>query len=243
MLQKFLCTSIVALSLVACDSTPSSDDSTTDNLNPEIKEDSTQEQQTIADNYFLSNSRIFILEPATSSLDVSDDRRSFLDSLARAFPEKYTIDAIDGMTNFINYDASYKFKTTAVKQYVFINDEKVCSIELYDQEFALESHANFYDGWRSLHSIVMLSSDDEHSAIIYLAQGEIGSVATETTKNLFVKECDETNGSFFDYRNDYAGKVAIACAVNNYTSATIHAILDQQNTLCQNQYQQAISTR
>lgn len=175
-----------------------------------------------------SSKRRFIIEPSTKNLDVSEEERVFLDSLAAAFPQKYEIDQIDGMTIFINYDAEYKF-TTAKETY---NDRASnCNVNVYKEESGLVRFVDGADYWMGMSATTLMVSD---SAIVYLARGEIGS-AVNPVKEAFQAECEATSGSFYDY-HPHEGKLAVGCAVKNFTDIPFKTVAGEQRTLCVNEY-------
>ena len=175
-----------------------------------------------------SSKRRFIIEPNTENQDISEEERVFLDSLAAAFPQKTRIDQIDGMTIFINYDAEYKF-TTAKETY---NDRASnCNINVYKEESGLVRYVTGADYWMGLYETTLLISN---SAIIYLARGEIGS-AVNPVKEAIQAECEATSGSFYDYY-PHEGKLAVGCAVKNFTGIPFETVAGEQRTLCNNEY-------
>lgn len=179
----------------------------------------------------VNSDRKFIIAPNTENLEVSDEERTILDSLAKAFPQKSTTDPIDGMTRFINYDAQYNF-TTPKERYTIPeeDDPNFCTIEEYKEETGL-IRSVITSSFRTLQTTMLLTSDN---SIAYLAYGEIGS-SVETVKNLFQAECEANNGSFYDYY-PYAEKVAVACAVKNFTGIPFETIVSEQQSLCDNDY-------
>lgn len=175
-----------------------------------------------------SSKRRFIIEPNTENQDISEEERVFLDSLAAAFPQKTRIDQIDGMTIFINYDAEYKF-TTAKETY---NDRASnCNVNVYKEESGLVRFVDGADYWMGMSATTLMVSD---SAIVYLARGEIGS-AVNPVKEAFQAECEATSGSFYDYY-PHEGKLAVGCAVKNFTDIPFKTVAGEQRTLCNNEY-------
>ena len=180
----------------------------------------------------VSSKRRFIIEPNTENLDISDEERIFLDSLAAAFPQKTRIDQIDGMTIFINYEAEYKF-TTEKETY---NDKTCnCNVNVYKEESGLVRFVNGADYWMGMSATTLMVSD---SAIVYLARGEIGS-AVNPVKEAFQAECLATSGSFYDYY-PYEGKLAIGCAVKNFTGIPFETVAGEQRSLCANEYLETV---
>lgn len=238
----YTASTIALIALAACSSdSPSTADSTaTPNEIAETSSsseipitssaDDTIESSSSKTTTILSN-RKFIIAPNTENLEVSDEERAILDSLAKAFPQKSTTDQIDGMTRFINYDAQYNF-TTPKERYTIPeeDDPNFCTIEEYKEETGL-IRSVITSSFRTLQTTMLLTSDN---SIAYLAYGEIGS-SVETVKNLFQAECEANNGSFYDYY-PYAEMVAVACTVKNFTGIPFETIVSEQQSLCDNDY-------
>ena len=161
-----------------------------------------------------NSGRIFILEPNTTDLEVSNEERTILDSLAQAFPQKTRIDQIDGMTIFINYDAEYKF-TTEGKKFILSEEDNICNGSIYQEESGVTRLVEKYGNWRSTKATILLVPD---IGIVYLVND-----GTNSAKEPFQTECEATNGSFYDYRPD--GPVAVACAVKNFTEIPFETIV------------------
>ena len=172
-----------------------------------------------------NSGRIFILEPNTTDLEVSNEERTILDSLAQAFPQKTRIDQIDGMTIFINYDAEYKF-TTEGKKFILSEEDNICNGSIYQEESGVTRLVEKYGNWRSTKATILLVPD---IGIVYLVND-----GTNSAKEPFQTECEATNGSFYDYRPD--GPVAVACAVKNFTEIPFETIVSEQGNLCKNNY-------
>ena len=179
----------------------------------------------------INTGRKFIIAPNTENLEVSDEERAILDSLAKAFPQKSTTDQIDGMTRFINYDAQYHF-TTQKERYTIPEEDNpyFCIVDVYQEESGLIR--SFTPNSRgTLQATILLTPNN---SIAYLAYGEVYS-SVGPAKSLFKEECEATNGSFYDYYpND--GKVAVACAVKNFTGFPFETIVSEQQSLCDNDY-------
>ena len=176
-----------------------------------------------------NSSRMFILEPNTDSLDVTDEERVVLDSLASAFPQKTRIDEIDGMTIFINYDAEYNFTTEGKK---FIENGSSCEGDIYESESGVKRQNTFNNPFSFLVATTILSEN----AIVYLVRGL--SLSAESSKEVwdtFLEECNATNGSFYDYR-PYECLPVIACAVKNYTGTPFSTIVGEQANFCEKSY-------
>ena len=154
-----------------------------------------------------------------------------MDSLAKAFPQKSTTDPIDGMTLFIHREAQYNF-TTKKERYTIPEEDNpyFCIVDVYQEESGLIR--SFTPNSRgTLLATTLLTPDN---SIAYLAYGEVYS-SVGPAKSLFKEECEATNGSFYDYYpND--GKVAVACAVKNFTGIPFETIVSEQQSLCDNDY-------
>jgi hypothetical protein len=175
-----------------------------------------------------NSGRMFILEPNTDSLDVTDEERAVLDSIAAAFPQKTRIDEIDGMTIFINYDAEYNFTTEGK----FIQNGSFCEGDIYESESGVKRQNTFNNPFSFLVATTILSEN----AIVYLVRGL--SLSAESSKeawDMFLEECNATNGSFYDYRPHECLPV-IACAVKNFTGTPFSTIVSEQANFCEKSY-------
>lgn len=182
-----------------------------------------------------SANRSFIIKPNVETLNVSDDERAVLDSLARAFPEKSEIDQFDGLWV---YDAAryYAFGSSSEKYYVGAGSTR-CDVDVFRDKFGLESSAHWSTdaygglGISYLYNTILQYSD---SVIVYLVAGSMESESVET---LFRTECESVAGSFYNYPSKgMVNNVGMACAVKNFTGVTLDAILGQQASLCENMY-------
>lgn len=169
-----------------------------------------------------NSGRVFILEPNTDKLDVTDEERVVLDSLAAAFPQKYTIDEIDGMTNFINDDAEYHF-TTEGKKFILNEDDNTCTGSIYAEELGVSRFALKYGDWRVTHTTTLLVPE---IGIVYLVNDGTGSA-----KEVFQAECEATNGSYYEYIEK-----AFGCAVKNFTGIPFETIVSEQETMSRNNF-------
>lgn len=169
-----------------------------------------------------NSGRVFILEPNTDKLDVTDEERAVLDSLASAFPEKRRIDEIDGMTIFINDDAEYYF-TTEGKKFILNEDDNTCTGSIYQEEFGVTRHIAKYGDWRSTNTTTLLVPD---IGIVYLVNDGTGSA-----KEVFQAECEATNGSYYEYIEK-----AFGCAVKNFTGIPFETIVSEQETMSRNNF-------
>ena len=169
-----------------------------------------------------NSGRVFILEPNTDKLDVTDEERAVLDSLASAFPEKRRIDEIDGMTIFINDDAEYYF-TTEGKKFILNEDDNTCTGNIYAEELGVMRSVSKYGNWRVTNTTTLLVRD---IGIVYLVNDGTGSA-----KEVFQAECEATNGSYYEYIEK-----AFGCAVKNFTGIPFETIVSEQETLSRNNF-------
>ena len=169
-----------------------------------------------------NSGRVFILEPNTDKLDVTDEERAVLDSLASAFPEKRKIDKIDGMTIFINDDAEYCF-TTEGKKFILDEGDNTCTGSIYQEEFGVTRHIAKYGDWRSTNTTTLLVPD---IGIVYLVNDGTGSA-----KEVFQAECEATNGSYYEYIEK-----AFGCAVKNFTEIPFATIVSEQESMSRNNF-------
>lgn len=173
----------------------------------------------------LNSERNFILEPNTINLEVSDEERAILDSLARAFPQKTKIDQIDGMTILLNSDAEYRF-TTEGKKYILNEEDNTCNGSIYQEESGVTRAVAKYGSWKTTKATILLVPD---IGIVYLVNDGTGSA-----EGPFRTECEATNGSFYDYYPSQNS--AVACAVKNFTKIPFETIVSEQENLCKNNY-------
>ena len=173
-----------------------------------------------------NSGRTFILEPNTDKLDVTDEERVILDSLARAYPEKRIKDEIDGTTIILNYGADYTFTTEGKK---FIQSTSSCEGNIYEEESGVRRENTFYHPYGFLYATTFRSDD----AIVYLIRGRyLDATAAKIISDLFDEECDATNGSFHDYY-PYETRPAMACAVKNFTDTPFSTIVSEQANFCE----------
>ena len=179
-----------------------------------------------------SANRSFIIKPDVETLNVSDDERAVLDSLAMAFPSKSVVSE--------HFDLSvseaaryYAFGSSSEKYYVGAGSTR-CDVDVFRDKFGLESSAHWLSGYynlRYLYNTILQYSD---SVIVYLVAGSMESESVET---LFRTECESVAGSFYNYPSKgMVNNVGMACAVKNFTGVTLDAILGQQASLCENMY-------
>ena len=169
-----------------------------------------------------NSGRVFILEPNTTNLEVSDEERVTLDSLAAAFPQKIEYDEIDGMPLIFNMDAEYKF-TTEGKKFILNEDDNTCTGSIYQEEFGVTRHIAKYGDWRSTNTTTLLVPD---IGIVYLVNDGTGSA-----KEIFQAECEATNGSYYEYIEK-----AFGCAVKNFTGIPFETIISEQETMSRNNF-------
>lgn len=169
-----------------------------------------------------NSGRVFILEPNTDKLDVTDEERAVLDSLASAFPEKRKIDKIDGMTIFINDDAEYYF-TTEGKKFILDEGDNTCTGSIYADELGVKRSVSKHGDWSSTKTTTLLVPD---IGIVYLVNDGTGSA-----KEVFQAECEATNGSYYEYIEK-----AFGCAVKNFTGIPFETIVSEQETMSRNNF-------
>ena len=169
-----------------------------------------------------NSGRVFILEPNTDKLDVTDEERAVLDSLASAFPEKRKIDKIDGMTIFINDDAEYCF-TTEGKKFILDEGDNTCTGSIYADELGVKRSVSKHGDWSSTKTTTLLVPD---IGIVYLVNDGTGSA-----KEVFQAECEATNGSYYEYIEK-----AFGCAVKNFTEIPFATIVSEQESMSRNNF-------
>lgn len=169
-----------------------------------------------------NSGRVFILEPNTDKLYVTDEERAVLDSLASAFPEKRKIDKIDGMTIFINDDAEYYF-TTEGKKFILDEGDNTCTGSIYADELGVKRSVSKHGDWSSTKTTILLVPD---IGIVYLVNDGTGSA-----KEVFQAECEATNGSYYEYIEN-----AFGCAVKNFTGIPFATIVSEQETMSRNNF-------
>lgn len=169
-----------------------------------------------------NSGRVFILEPNTTNLEVSDEERVTLDSLAAAFPQKIEYDEIDGMPLIFNMDAEYKF-TTEGKKFILNEDDNTCTGNIYAEELGVMRSVSKYGDWRVTNTTTLLVRD---IGIAYLVSDGTGSA-----KEVFQAECEATNGSFYEYKEG-----AFGCAVKNFTGIPFETIVSEQETMSRNNF-------
>jgi len=178
-----------------------------------------------------SANRSFIIKPNVETLNVSDDERAVLDSLAMAYPSKSVVTETNDL--LIYSAARYVFKTSPEKYNVRADaprcDVKVYSVEqglMHNIDMPMENH---------LENTILSVSD---SVILYMVSGGLNSSGyKENVEALFRTECEATAGSFYKYPpSEMLQNLAMACAVKNFSGITLDAILSQQASVCENIY-------
>jgi len=178
-----------------------------------------------------SANRSFIIKPDVETLNVSDDERAVLDSLAMAFPSKSVVTETNDL--LIYSAARYVFKTSPEKYNVRADaprcDVKVYSVEqglMHNIDMPMENH---------LENTILSVSD---SVVLYMVSGGLNSSGyKENVETLFRTECEATAGSFYKYPpSEMLQNLAMACAVKNFSGITLDAILSQQASVCENIY-------
>ena len=184
-----------------------------------------------------NSNRSFIIKPNVEALNVSDAERSFLDSLASAFPQKTKTDDIDGMTLFLSYVAEYPFTTEKEEFYVRGDGSERCEIDVYREENGVKSSMvlplDVYYGGQGYISVTTLQVSE--SSILYLVRATLNSYASLFI-DTFRTECEATSGSFYEYGPAFMADVAVACAVKNFSGITFDGILGQQKNLFRNAF-------
>jgi hypothetical protein len=173
-----------------------------------------------------NSGRVFILEPNTDQLDVSEEERVILDSLASAFPETHTFDEVEEMTHYINRDAEYNFTTEGKK---FTQNSSLCEGYIYEEESGVRRENTFSSQNGTLYATTIRYDN----AIVYLVR--VLPTLALTAKEIwdtFLEECNATNGSFYDYR-PYENFPSVACAVKNYTGIPFSTIVSEQANFCE----------
>ncbi len=193
-----------------------------------------------------SANRSFIIKPNVETLNVSDDERAVLDSLAMAYPSKSVVSATNDLR--IYSAAKYVFKTSPEK-YNVGSGSTSCNVKVYAEEFGVLRTVSFstgdygapsgtYGGPDRLENTILSVSD---SVILYMVSGGLNSPRyKEYAETLFRTECEATAGSFYNYPSSEMFQtlqnLAMACAVKNFSGITLDAVIGQQASLCENIY-------
>ena len=178
-----------------------------------------------------SANRSFIIKPDVETLNVSDDERAVLDSLAMAFPSKSVVTETNDL--LIYSAARYVFKTSPEK-YNVRADAPRCGVKVYSVEQGLMHNIDM-PMENHLENTILSVSD---SVVLYMVSGGLNSSGyKENIETLFRTECEATMGSFYKYSpSEMLQNLAMACAVKNFTGISFDAILGQQASLCENIY-------
>lgn len=178
-----------------------------------------------------SANRSFIIKPNVETLNVSDDERAVLDSLAMAYPSKSVVTETNDL--LIYSAARYVFKTSPEKYNVRAAAPR-CDVSVYSEEQGLMLNVDLSMENRLENTILSVSD----SVILYMVSGGLNSSGyKENVETLFRTECEATAGSFYKYSpSEMLQNLAMACAVKNFTGISFDAILGQQASLCENEY-------
>ena len=181
-----------------------------------------------------SANRSFVIKPNVETLNVSDDERAVLDSLAMAYPSKSVVSATNDLR--IYSAAKYVFKTSPEKYNVRATTPR-CDVSVYSEEQGLMLNVDLSMENRLENTILSVSD----SGILYMVSGGLNSSwYKEYAETLFRTECEATAGSFYNYPSSemfqMLQNLAMACAVKNFSGITFDAILGQQAGLCENMY-------
>ena len=181
-----------------------------------------------------SANRSFIIKPNVETLNVSDDERAVLDSLAMAYPSKSVVSATNDL--LIYSAAKYVFKTSPEKYNVRAAAPR-CDVSVYSEEQGLMLNVDLSMENRLENTILSVSD----SVILYMVSGGLNSpLYKEYAETLFRTECEATAGSFYNYPSSEMFQtlqnLAMACAVKNFSGITLEAILGQQANLCVNKW-------
>ena len=176
-----------------------------------------------------SANRSFIIKPNVETLNVSDEERAVLDSLAMAYPSKSVVTKTNDL--LIYSAARYVFKTSPEKY----NVRPRCDVSVYSEEQGLMLNVDLSMENRLENTILSVSD----SVILYMVSGGLNSPwYKEYAETLFRTECEATAGSFYNYPSSEMFQtlqnLAMACAVKNFSGITLEAILGQQANLCVN---------
>ena len=137
-----------------------------------------------------SANRSFIIKPNVETLNVSDDERAVLDSLAMAYPSKSVVSATNDLR--IYSAAKYVFKTSPEKY----NVRARCDVSVYSEEQGLMLNVDLSMENRLENTILSVSD----SVILYMVSGGLNSpLYKEYAETLFRTECEATAGSFYNY--------------------------------------------
>ena len=212
---------------------------------PELPSDSVEGIDTAAKRLFIIKPNIDTMEVserenAILSMVVSKHEYEFLDSLAWSYRQKIVEDEVYGVVQMNDY-AQYEW-TTPKEDYFVEGSSSLnrCNVDLYSEERGLVRYFDIFttpmfDGEGNLESTILYMD----SIVVYLAYGKIGSSAP-MVKDIFRAECEATAGVYVDnfvFLSEIPIRVALTCAVKNFSDMSFESIVAQQRNLCKNEYQ------
>ncbi len=185
--------------------------------------------------------RLFIIKPNVDTVAFSESERPFMDSLAWSYRSKSRRDEYTGEAIWVHNYAQYEW-TTPKEEYFVKGTSSLnrCSLDLYSEERGLVRYFDIFttpmfDGEGNLESTILYMD----SIVVYLAYGKIGSSAP-MVKDIFQAECEATAGVYVDnfvFLSEIPIRVALTCAVKNFSGMSFESIVGQQRDLCKNEYQ------
>lgn len=212
---------------------------------PELPLDSVVGVDTVAKRLFIIKPNIDTMEVserenAILSMVVSKHEYEFLDSLAWSYRQKIVTDEVYGVVHMVLDYAQYEW-TTPKEEYFVKGTSSLnrCNVDLYSEERGLVRYfdiftTDMFDGEGNLESTILYMD----SIIVYLAYGKIGSSAP-MVKDIFRAECEATAGVYVDnfvFLSEIPKRVALTCAVKNFSGVSFESIVAQQRNLCKNEY-------
>lgn len=212
---------------------------------PELPLDSVVGVDTVAKRLFIIKPNIDTMEVserenAILSMVVSKHEYEFLDSLAWSYRQKIVKDEVYGVVHMVLDYAQYEW-TTPKEEYFVKGTSSLnrCNVDLYSEERGLVRYfdiftTDMFDGEGNLESTILYMD----SIIVYLAYGKIGSSAP-MVKDIFRAECEATAGVYVDnfvFLSEIPKRVALTCAVKNFSGVSFESIVAQQRNLCKNEY-------
>ena len=214
-------------------------------VRPELPSDSVEGIDTAAKRLFIIKPNIDTMEVserenAILSMVVSKHEYEFLDSLAWSYRQKIVKDEVYGVVQRVHDYAQYEW-TTPKEEYFVKGTSSLnrCSLDLYSEERGLVRYFDIFtrpmfDGEGNLESTILYMD----SIVVYLAYGKIGSSAP-MVKDIFQAECEATAGVYVDnfvFLSEIPIRVALTCAVKNFSGMSFESIVGQQHNLCKNEY-------
>ncbi len=212
---------------------------------PELPLDSVVGVDTVAKRLFIIKPNIDTMEVserenAILSMVVSKHEYEFLDSLAWSNRQKNVKDEVYSVVHVVHDYAQYEW-TTPKEEYFVKGTSSLnrCSLDLYSEERGLVRYFDIFttpmfDGEGNLESTILYMD----SIIVYLAYGKIGTSAP-MVKDIFRAECEATAGVYVDnfvFLSEIPKRVALTCAVKNFSGVSFESIVAQQRNLCKNEY-------